>query len=239
LIDTPLEISADKDGTSLGDFQVASESWSPTPEYGDRAKEIGQALRDDLSATFRITSRDNCEPPVACDCNIDIYGLWIGITTHPTSNDPGDAIADVRIGEYYSYEDGGYRLISAALLDTGWSILRWTKDDDGRDFNMYRVDLECTPSGWTVLIRTRCIRYDDPGFIIADTTDSWMGVMRCSEACESWDMDSNGNLHTRDAGDPIPLGNIEDVEYLGRESVVGECEPQDNPRVYIRQVQLC
>jgi hypothetical protein len=210
-------------------------AWNLTGEgYGSYTdpfvKTISEDFRDAApTATFRITSRDNCDSPIACgDCQTDTRGLIIDF-----------AGRSFEIGKYISEEDADLRVVSVQSLDTGWSIVYETRSG-GYPQDTTQIDLECTPSGWVALMTTRCRRYVD-GTLVSDTTDQWAGEMQCYESCDGfYDAGSGeGPFQVRTAGEPIPLGEPQNVEYLGRESSAVECEPPGRPDFTVRQVEFC
>ena len=229
ILDTPVEFSATASTTSLG----AYDGWGAFEYRGAGnldgiAASIGDALKDALNATFRITSRPNCRPPVACDCQVDIRGLVIDFTGR-----------SFEIGKYVNEESADLRVVSVQSPDNGWSIVRETRAG-GFPQDTTQIDLECTESGWMALMTARCRRRVD-GELVSDTTDQWAGVMQCSESCDGfYDADvGEGLFQVRTAGEAIPLGEVQDVEYLGRESSAVECEPPARPTFSVRQVEFC
>lgn len=61
ILNTPVEFSADGEGTSFGPYQDSGSS-SGGARAAD-AEAVRDAIRDAITATFRITSRESCLPP--------------------------------------------------------------------------------------------------------------------------------------------------------------------------------
>lgn len=77
LLQTPIEITADGETTSLGPYSSTNTYTHPDPAFMNGYVEgIGEALRAALTATFRITSRPSCKP-VACNCATSLTGLKV------------------------------------------------------------------------------------------------------------------------------------------------------------------
>jgi hypothetical protein len=230
-IATPLTITLNGDGTcSLGNLTLIGDGGSEgIPPDFPYAKDAVDAILDGISYTFRITSRPNCKPPVACDCNhVDLRGLIIDF-----------AGRSFEIGKYVDEEVDGVRFVSGQN-PSGYTVISETSAG-GFPQDTTQIDMTCTESGgWMVLMSTRCRRRVD-GQLVSDTTDQWAGVMQCSESCDGFYEAASepGLFQVRTAGEPIPLGEAQDVEYLGRQSSAVECEPPARPTFSIRQVEFC
>jgi len=229
-LNTPLEFTINGDGTStFGNVPVFQSYGTSRPEVESFVNEKFDQLESFLTGTFRITSRPNCKPPVACDCNhVDLRGLIIDF-----------AGRSFEIGKYVDEEVDGVRFVSGQN-PSGYTVIRETRAG-GFPQDTTQIDMICTESGgWMVLMSTRCRRRVD-GQLVSDTTDQWAGVMQCSESCDGFYEAASepGLFQVRTAGEPIPLGEAQDVEYLGRESSAVECEPPARSTFSIRQVEFC
>jgi hypothetical protein len=229
ILDTPVEFSATAFTTSLGAYDDDQYESRGAGNLNGIAASIGDALKDALAATFRITSRPNCRPPVACDCShVDLRGLIIDF-----------AGRSFEIGKYVDEEVDGVRFVSGQN-PSGYTVIRQTRAG-GFPQDTTQIDLICAESGgWMVLMSTRCQPRVN-GELVSDTIDQWAGVMQCSESCDGFYEAASepGLFQVRTAGEPIPLGEAQDVEYLGRESSAVECEPPARPTFSIRQVEFC
>lgn len=235
-LSTPLTFTVSADTISLTNNVTSNvtldSGMSYEPAHQSEWRDFALAIQSAAeSATFRITSRPSCRD-ASCTCNSELYGLQLTLGYFTAT-----------IGEYYFYEDTITYRFSSALQNNGWSIVLWQKDSEWRFTKMLRVDMYCNSSSgspkWYAYIRTRCIEYDNQGVAIYDSTDSWMGTFDCYESCEFAADDSFGLPRSRAKGDPIPLGDVQNVEYLGRESIYPECNPPDLPVVRIGQVEAC
>jgi hypothetical protein len=225
---TPLEFTLSVATTSFGDYEDDTLSGR---EYGHYEDVLNSLVDTGFSATFRVTSRPSCRE-AGCTCGPELYGLQLTLGYFTAT-----------IGEYFFFENDATYRMSSALQNNGWSIVLWEKDSEWRFTKMRRVDLYCNSSSgsptWYAYIRTRCIEYDNEGRSIHDSTDSWMGTIDCYESCEFSADDSGGLPRSRAAGDSIPLGDVQNVEYLGRENGQPECDPPDLPVVRIGQSETC
>jgi hypothetical protein len=227
-IQTPLEFTVSIPNTSFGDYDEQGFAFQNHGPYQDLLQKVTDA---GFSATFRVTSRPSCRE-AGCTCGPELYGLQLTLGYFTAT-----------IGEYFFFENDATYRMSSALQNNGWSIVLWEKDSEWRFTKMRRVDLYCNSSSgsptWYAYIRTRCIEYDNEGRSIHDSTDSWMGTIDCYESCEFSADDSGGLPRSRAVGDSIPLGDVQNVEYLGRENGQPECDPPDLPVVRIGQSETC
>jgi len=70
-LDLPLEVTADGETTSFGDYDSESTDPHSYMPLRDTAASIGESIRDALTATFRITSRSSCQTPEPRPCDIN------------------------------------------------------------------------------------------------------------------------------------------------------------------------
>ena len=210
---TPVLITADAAGTSLGAYQ--NENTFTSGGMGSWCQGFGEALRDELSATFRITSRPNCLPPVACDCNVPLGGLAIESWTIGRWNLGGDF--DNGCGTYQLQSGNQFAIrVDDGVPDGGGGCL---PTESIRQLDIYCQSVDGVPT-WFVLIRTTCFQRN-AGVLTHQATDTWLGKFLCYQ--QECDDTENGRF----AGDSIPQGEPVDIEYLGREVGFGlqECTP--------------
>lgn len=228
IFETPVEFTADGSTTTLGAYQQAGEL-----TFGDLAEEaesIGQSIRDALTATFRITSRPSCQT-VECSCNsLTIYGTaWTfsqgGLTREYAW---GDEQAEWGDSPYYIYWDG----VGTFYL-TRYDPDSYVTGIGGLMTEFHVVEFGCsTINGvptWTATITSECFQYNNVPNQTHHSTDTWVGSIECYEACpDEWHGD----------GAPIPIGELVDVEYLGRTTEPGysACDPPARVTVSGRQV---
>ena len=79
-LNLPIEVTADGETTSLGDYSPEYTDTITYPDFAlsETAASLGEALRDAITATFRITARENClplEPEELCPCNCSGSGF--------------------------------------------------------------------------------------------------------------------------------------------------------------------
>lgn len=209
---TPITIDVTGTTCSIGPYSTSEVSAGPSAALN---KTWCEDILDNLSATFRITSRDNCLPPVACDCNVPLGGLAIESLT----------IGRWNLGDDFDNGCGTYQLQSgnqfAIRVDDG-------QPDGGggclptesiRQLDIYCQSVDGVPT-WFALIRNTCLQRN-AGAITHQATDTWLGKFLCYQ--QECDDTENGRF----AGDSIPQGEPVDIEYLGREVGFGlqECTP--------------
>lgn len=227
-LDTPVEFTADGTTTSLGAYQAFSDESSGTSAA--EVQEIRDAVRDVLTATFRITSRPSCQT-VECSCNsLTIYGTaWTfsqgGLTREYAW---GDEQAEWGDSPYYIYWDG----VGTFYL-TRYDPDSYVTGIGGLMTEFHVVEFSCsTINGvptWTATITSECFQYNNVPNQTHHSTDTWVGSIECYEACpDEWHGD----------GAPIPIGELVDVEYLGRTTEPGysACDPPARVTVSGRQV---
>jgi hypothetical protein len=220
-ISTPVEFTLSLDTTSFGDYESTVTSARNT---GDCSDLFDAVIGEGFSATFRITSRPNCNP-VGCDCTEDISGLkvfWYRadfILYTPQSwsysgNDPFIELYEYyggngTAGTPYEFRYERYDATINYLYEKQEAYL-WCAMDDTVDPPVNR---------WYVRQQATCYTRDPDTFaLLASTLDSWIGHLDCYEA---------GQCDPINEGDIIPWGTPEmerepgfPVDTLG----VG-CEP--------------
>jgi hypothetical protein len=226
-INTPLTFTLTKSGCTLsGSFSNHVEKQFPAASSSSFVESYGQAVKDAFSYTFRITSRPSCRT-VSCNCSADPSGTqWLfqgQAFTYGTS-----AYYWLDSSQTYTYD--GFGSLSYTLYDFNGPF-----DDDGHSIKILkreRIDVYCSAGTWYAYFRTNCWGYDDNGYVNALAEDSWIGTMLCYEACAD-------EYHA--AGDPIPLGEPVNVEYLGRQLTPGyaDCGPPARTTVLVQQVVSC
>ena len=223
-ITTPLTFDASWDTTSLGDYQFDYIEGAP-PGFDPRYQALLDEILASFSATFRITSRPNCDSPIACECGpyldglllqFDGVGYWIGTEVETWTDFSGEGEARRAYGTQAS-----------------WTVVH--DKTDGFNlviFNRRQLDIYCetTVDGpvWRALIRTYC--YEDG----AIGEDVWMGRFECYKTvCE--DLEKN-----RPLDQPIPQEEPVEVEYLGRTYFgATDCTPPPRPSVRLEQITSC
>jgi hypothetical protein len=223
---TPLTFTAD--GKNLSLPHTFSEStynqYFPAGEaatWEDFANDIRDAA---LSATFRITSRDNCLPVVDCDCESNTDGLKILFNEQPFFSFflfDGDT-------ELQTFSDlGAYYTLFYQPSANDW-VITYEQNNPSNTELYYRITArifcEAVPGGvpspfrWYYSLESECFEWED-GSITKNTKETWVGHFNCEEdPCGT-----NG----RAAGDLYPVGLPRDVVSLGRTTPEGyaACNP--------------
>ncbi len=223
---TPVTITADAAGTSLGAYQ--NENTFTSGGMGSWCQGFGEALRDALTATFRITSRPSCRT-ITCQCDTLLRGL-------PLEFEGSGGAIGTEVEEWTSLgESEGFGRYAYGSGDQSWTI-RHEKTDgfNLQVFNRRQLDIYCeqTVDGpvWRALIRTFCY---EPNAVLEDV---WMGRFLCYETvCE--DLENNRPLNG-----PIPQEEPVEVEYLGRTyygTFEPTCTPPPKPFVRLGQNTSC
>jgi hypothetical protein len=245
VLDTPASVTADGTATSLGAYTAnTSASYG---DYSSTAQAIGEALRDALTATFRITSRRNCEPPVTCNCNASLGGMLVdlGNLTSASSSTPSSyQVSSSLIDFVWMYDrtdqtvswQGPFGYYEYQQLDSSGPL-----DGDGnctRRLWYQRAELYCDVidgvAQWFVLFTSFRDIYDEVGISTHRSYDQWAGKIDCFKACEDLD-------NFIDEDEPVPMGEPYDIEYLGRTTVTGylECEPPPRVTISFTQIITC
>lgn len=241
VISTPLSITVENNETSLGDWSQDSVV-SDGPE-ASLCESIANQLLTAYSATYRITSRPNCDSPVTCNCAASLGGMnvTLGNLKSITNNSilpswgVDSSLVDfvrLRSDQIISWQ-GPFGFYEYEQSDPDGP-----RDGDGnctRRLWYQRAELYCDVidgvAQWFVLFTSFRDIYDEAGTSTHRSYDQWAGKIDCFEACEDLD-------NFIDEDEPVPMGEPYDIEYLGRTTVTGylECEPP--PRLTIRLTQI-
>ena len=244
-IDAPVEFSATAFTTSLGDYDSTYENKS---EFGlsGIAAEIGEAIRDALSATFRITSRPKCNN-VACNCAAPLGGMYVdlGNLISATSSSTSEYQVNSSLVDFVWMYDRSDETVSwqgpFGLYEYDQNDPDGPQDGNGkftRRLWRQRAELYCDVidgvAQWFVLFTSFRDIYDEAGFSTHRSYDEWVGKIDCFKACE----DLNNYI---EADEPVPMGEPYDIEYLGRTTEAGylECEPPPRLTIRLTQVDNC
>ena len=211
VLNTPVSVTADGTTTSLGAYTAnASASYG---DYASTAQSIGEALRDALAATFRITSRPNCEPEVYCDCaaitngltiTVQKLGQWYFVWNEEEQTKTYSDLANFYSFTYSPQGPGN----EARVVVQQWNLsvtemyFQWTID----------IFCEAIPSGipspyrWYGSQLVECLEYAS-GSVVKRTQKTLLGHFNC----EADPCGTNG----RSLGDLYPAGAWRDVETFG------------------------
>jgi hypothetical protein len=239
VISTPLSITVENNETSLGDWSQDSVV-SDGPE-ASLCESIANQLLTAYSATYRITSRPNCDSPVACNCAASLGGMRVllgnlkSLSVSPEYYEVDSSLVDlVQLDQDQTVSwQGPFGFYEYTQLDPDGP-----QDGDGnytRRLWYQRAELYCDVidriAQWLVLFTSFRDIYNEAGTSTHRSYDQWAGKIDCFEACEDLD-------NYIDADESVPMGEPYDIEYLGRTTVTGylECEPP--PRLTIRFTQL-
>lgn len=241
-IQTPLTLDVSGSTTSQGAW---GQSGSATVgSLGTTLLGWADDIVDAISATFRITSRDNCEPPVACNCDASLGGMRVllgnlkSYSVNPEYYEVGSSLVDfvyLDFDQTVSWQ-GPFGFYEYTQLDRDGPT-----DGDGkctRRLWYQRAELYCDVidgvAQWFVLFTSFRDIYDEDGASTHRSYDEWAGKIDCFEACEDLD-------NFIDEDEPVPMGEPYDIEYLGRTTETGylECEPPPRLTIRLTQIQLC
>ena len=242
ILNTPVEFSANGETTSLGPYQDGYVR-EGTGNLNDIAASIGNAMKNALAATFRVTSRPTCLA-VPCSCNAPLGGMYVTFG-NLASKYNGVPFAFVLNSSTLDFQ----REITNFVQWQGpFGFYEWEEyDEDGpRDGNgnctqamtRQRAELYCDivdgVSQWYVLFTSFCFKYDAGGTYTHQSYDEWVGKIDCYKACA----DAENFI---EADEPVPMGEPYDIEYIGRTTVAGylECEPPPRATISLRQINAC
>jgi hypothetical protein len=228
-INTPLTITVNGDGTtSLGNLSMEADggpNGTGLPPEFPYARDAVDAILDATSYTFRITSRDTCEPEVDCDCASITEGLTIAFNYlgrwEFIWNDEEQTQSYSDLGAFYSFNyspqgpgNEARVVIQRWNLSVTEMYYQWTMD----------IFCEAIPSGipspyrWYGSQLLECFEYDS-GSVVKWTQQTLLGHFNCqADPCGT-----NG----RSLGDLYPAGAWRDVEYFDRVTPDGyvTCNP--------------
>jgi hypothetical protein len=226
-IQTPLTLDVSGSTTSQGAW---GQSGSATVgSLGTTLLGWADDIVDAISATFRITSRDNCLPVVDCDCESNTDGLKILFSEQPFFSFflfDGDT-------ELQTFSDlGAYYTLFYQPSANDW-VITYEQNNPSNTELYYRITArifcEAVPGGvpspfrWYYSLESECFEWED-GSITKNTKETWVGHFNCEEdPCGT-----NG----RAAGDLYPVGRPRDVVSLGRTTPEGyaACNPSGGIR---------
>jgi hypothetical protein len=184
VLDTPVSVTADGTTTSIGAYTAnASTSYG---DYASTAQSIGEALRDALTATFRITSRSSCASS-PCGCGQSLAGIQLQFfgELFTVGNEPDDIRgADSR---RWVYTDSAtspnitYEVFNESFTETYYFASATISCSPSED-------PETVPDKWLLTVSATCFTWDDDGNggreIVEQTTKTWVGEYECTEHCE-------------------------------------------------------
>ena len=163
-----------------------------------------------MSATFRITSRPNCKPPVACNCDVPIYGLVFTMDEAQFQlNDTGGTYTVtsgqyVKVWTYVSYGISGFQV----------TYEKWDEFFTQR-YERKTVQVFCAAESLSSSVRRyyayisdECFGYDNNGFLTQWSYENYTGQFGCSPATLNW-------YSSRSIGDAIPTGEVQDLVLTG------------------------
>lgn len=203
VLHTPVTVSADKDGTSLGDYDSVTET--SCGDLQGLAESIGHQIRDALTATFRITSRPACNN-IPADCNVPIEGR---IVYFPRD---GVAVYGYELGTPKTdvYDFGAWEFAHDGVANGTaespyvFNAKKFAENPAGFILEEHNLEVFCalddtvTPpvSRWYVRETVYC----SPDFSTL-TTDQWI-----SEIPSFPEPNRDVPCAGIDAGDPVPVG---------------------------------
>jgi hypothetical protein len=216
--DTPATFVADGTTTSLGAYMATS-----TGSDGPMAawcQSYGEALRDELSATFRITSRENCLPPKDCSCSYNLAGLLLQFQgeVFTVGNEPNDIRGA-----------GGVRYVYTDSLTSPNITFERFNESFTETYFLASATISCSPSAdpetvadkWLLTVSATCFTWEDDGNggreIVEQTTKTWVGEYECFENCGRF----------TPGGAPILMLLVSTVTTPG----LGACDPGTSPPI--------
>lgn len=205
-LDTPVEVTADKDTTTLGNYTSTFTNTCAGGDLSALALSIGESIRDELTATLNITSRESCLPP--CDIACLTWCEQIGTLADPETSCP----------EGFSGNSGWCRRVSGVLDCEGCTSTAFPAPDGLTDYEVNCIGY--------------CCDYD-PGANVLEVCQQ-TPCCDCSDNCtvsafvDDDDRNENGEGYRRigfPAGEPVNWGGvIRNVEWArGYPDRIGSC----------------
>lgn len=222
LIDTPLAISINGETTSLGDYTSVEESVSGVTTYGDRAKDIGEYIRDSIDATFDLFVRPSCEQ-TECSCGYSLDGIAMSLKGERfvVGNEP-NPVRTSRAQQVWTFTDGANPSITYEVWDEFFLFIQQRIvaelfcSSEEQDSNLPNPQEVPT---WYMFATADCFEWE-AGIVVATTRETIIGRYDCYEHCEKF----------LPHGSPRPVVSVsvETPEGYG-----GGCAPPQNAIVII------
>jgi len=231
-IATPLLVTATGEGSDPGgDYAVFNDYRFGMLEDVAISDAIVQHFLDQISVTFRITSRRSCvSAPCSCTAAAGTEWTFSNGTRSKTFTHGTDDVEWGGAPFYWSWDGVGYLVLE--IFDPA----DYVPGLGGLVIERHTVQITCDTvddvSTWMASVFSQCIQYDNVPQITHETYDEWAGVLECVPGCED---------EHRAAGDPVLDGDLVDVEYLGRSTAVGttECTPPPRISISVKQSATC
>lgn len=212
---TPLTIEATGNTCSLGSYTTGEVGAGPAASL---LKAWCEEMLDNLSATFRITSRDNCLPPEDCSCSYNLSGLQLQFQgeVFTVGNEPNDIRG--RDSQRWVYTD------STTSPNIAFEVFN---ESFTETYFLASATISCSPSAdpetvadkWLLTVSATCNTWDDDGNggreIVEQTTKTWVGEYECYEHCGDF----------TPSGSPIQMVLVSTVTTPG----LGACDPGSSP----------
>jgi hypothetical protein len=190
-LDLPLEVTADGETTSLGDYDSESTDPHSYMPLRDTAASIGESIRDALTATLSITSRASCQT-VDCSCGQGLGGVSLRLNgeTFTVGNEPNPSRGSEQQAWYYTdslsspYID--YTVYDNNFLEIPYfvraEIFCDSEQQAGGNVGPFEKD------AWYCIVTSICTEYEDgnSNVIVAQTINTYVGEYQCYEHCEKF-----------------------------------------------------
>jgi hypothetical protein len=243
-LDTPLDVIVRLDETSLGPYTLGRPEGEERGDSPNPYRAMYDSVVENTEFTFRITSRPNCDSPIACNCDASLGGMRVllgnlkSLSVNPEYYEVGSSLVDfvqMDPDQTVSWQ-GPFGFYEYTQLDPDGP-----QDGDGnytRRLWYQRAELYCDVidgvAQWFVLFTSFRDIYDEAGTSTHRSYDEWVGKIDCRKACEDLD-----NFIDKD--EPVPMGEPYEIEYLGRTTETGylECDPPPRLTIRLTQIVLC
>ena len=203
-LQAPIEfsISWDNPGGLEWDYDVSE-------QFGDQTdiNNCVQAIKDNFSATFRITQRPSCRI-VACDCSTSLDGLKATFEgkefTLGTEFPYSETFDDYElVTTHYRDFSGDYIFEKYKVLNTPAGAI-----SDVQSVKVFcETDTEADPQvpRWFAEFVSICRTVEPNTNVTAETTRTEIGYFLCSESA---------GCAGRSENDPVPLGTAQEIEEI-------------------------
>lgn len=221
VINTPITYTANSGSSGLGPWSITVVPESSCGTYGEMARDIGEAIKDSLSATFTIVSRPSCITS-ECSCSQGLSGIAISLLGERfvVGNEPNPSRGSGQ--QVWTFTDGTNPSITYEVFDEFFVFIK----------TRIVVELFCSSSQehpslpnpqsiptWYMIAYADCFVWNS-GILVATTRETSIGKYDCYEHCDKF--------LPHGAPWPVISVSVETPEEYG-----GGCTPPPQPSLII------
>jgi hypothetical protein len=216
-IKTPLDITVDSDGVTVGgeffpNTNTVIDPCGPDPVFGEDFRDFINSTVDRHTATFRITSRPSCQA-VDCSCGQNLSGVSLRLygETFTVGNEPNPTRGGQQ--QTWDYTDSTsnpvieYKVWNQSITEEKYyvhaEVFCDSEQQAGGVVGPFGKD------AWYLTLTSDCFEWED-GSVVAQTRNTYVGAYSCYESCEK----------SLPSGTPLLMYLVSSVDLN-----VGTCSP--------------